>query len=71
MEMSKGCVAWLLQAGRLLQAKPVTPGANRFYRKIIKNDGESYPEAVLREIHAMPADLQSEFFDVVDWALQA
>lgn len=66
MDISEEGVRWLLQAGRLIQAK----GQNKLFRKITKIDGESYPEAVLREVHAMPVDLQSDLFDTVDWAME-
>lgn len=66
MKISEQGVSWLLQAGRMMQAK----GQNKFYRKISKKDGETYPEAVLREVHSMPVDLQSDLFDTVDWAIE-
>lgn len=66
MNISEEGVRWLLQAGRLIQAK----GNNQFHRKIVKGEGETYPEAVLREIHSMPADLQSDLFDTVDWVME-
>jgi hypothetical protein len=69
MKISEQGISWLLQAGRLMQAKAV-PGQNKFHRKIVREECETYPEAVLREIHAMPAELQSEFFDTVDWAVE-
>lgn len=70
MKISTEGVKWLLQAGRLMQAKSSGAEPNRFQRKIVKADGETYPEAVLRELHSMPESLQAELFDAVDWAVE-
>ena len=70
MKLSSGGVNWLLQAGKLMQAKTYKPGRNKFQRKIVRADHETYPEAVLRELNGMPADLQEELCDAVDWSLE-
>lgn len=70
MKISSEGVKWLLQAGRLMQAKSSGAEPNRFQRRIVKADGETYPEAVLRELHSMPESLQAELFDAVDWAVE-
>ncbi len=70
MKISSDGVKWLLQAGRLMQAKSSGAEPNRFQRRIVKADGETYPEAVLRELHSMPESLQAELFDAVDWAVE-
>ena len=70
MKISSEGVKWLLQAGRLMQAKSSGAEPNRFQRRIVKADGETYPEAVLRELNGMPADLQGELCDAVDRSLE-
>lgn len=70
MKISSEGVKWLLQAGRLMQAKSSGAEPNKFQRRIVKADGETYPEAVLRELHSMPESLQAELFDAVDWAVE-
>ena len=70
MKISSEGVKWLLQAGRLMQAKACGSEPNKFQRRIVKADGETYPEAVLRELNSMPESLQAELFDAVDWAVE-
>lgn len=53
----------LVIAGRLLQAK-----SNGFHRPIVKRDGETYPQAVLRVLQDdLPADERCQVKDLVDW----
>lgn len=63
--LSDEAVNWLKIVGRIMQNKG---GSNIYYRKIVRQDNESYPLAVLREVNSLDAKLQSKLFDVVDWS---
>lgn len=64
-DFSDRAAARLKIAGRLLQADPKALGGRGL--KIVTAPGESYPEAVLRAIKALPADDQATLQSHVDW----
>lgn len=64
-DLSDRAAARLKIAGRLLQADPKTHGGRGL--KIVTAPGETYPQAVLREIKALPADDQATLQGQVDW----
>lgn len=63
--LSDRAAARLKIAGKLLQADPKTHGGRGL--KIVTAPGESYPEAVLREIKALPTEDQATLQGHVDW----
>ena len=64
-DFSDRAAARLKIAGRLLQADPKALGGRGL--KIVTAPGESYPQAVLREIQALPPDEQAALQSQVDW----
>ncbi len=64
-DFSDRAAARLKIAGRLLQADPKALGGQGL--KIVTAPGESYPQAVLRTIQALPADEQTRLQSHVDW----
>jgi hypothetical protein len=63
-QLSDRAASRLVAAGRLLQAPPAVGGWGQSIRR---QEGESYPQAVLRSISALPPVDQARLRGLVDW----
>jgi hypothetical protein len=62
--LSDRAAARLVAAGRLLQSPPAVGG---WGQRIQRQEGEAYPQAVLRALGGLPAADQASLRALVDW----